>query len=239
VPQEVRPLVDAVNHHVERSEHLARNQRQFLDDASHQLRTPLAVLRTQVDYAQREPDPAQVREALGAMRHGVDRAARLVNQLLALARVNHAESSPDAVDCIDLVALVEEVGRTLLPEARRKQQDFGLVVGCGKLAVSGSETLLREAITNLVDNAIRHAPEHGHITLTAARTGDEAWIEVADDGPGIPPEERPHIGERFRRGQRASESGDVAGAGLGLAITKAIVLQHHGRIEVEEGPAGA
>lgn len=237
VPDEVRPLVDAVNHHIERSNRVARAQRQFLDNASHQLRTPLAVLRTQVDYAEREPELAQVREALNAMRRGVDRAARVVNQLLALARVNNAASLPEPVEVFDLVVLGEEVGRMLLSQARRKLQDFGLTLPAYAVFANGSATLLREAVINLVDNAIRHVPERGHITLAVGAENGEAWIEVADDGPGIAPEERAGLGERFHRGKAARETGSE-GAGLGLAIAKAIIERHRGRMEVTDGPAG-
>lgn len=232
VPLEVRPLVDAVNHHVARSSRMARSQRQFLDDASHQLRTPLAVLRTQIDYALREHEVTKVHEAVDAMQRAVERSVRLINQLLALARVNNS-ATPDAVpEKINLCNLVEEVARMLLPEARRKRQDFGVAVATESIFVLGSETLLREAMANLVDNAIRHVPAGGHITLSVERDDMAARISVVDNGPGIPAEERARIGERFRRGKNAA----AGGAGLGLAIAKTIAEQHGGRLEVADGP---
>lgn len=229
---EVRPLVDAINHHVEQSGRMARSQRQFLDDASHQLRTPLAVLRTQVDYALREPEPPKVREALGAIQRGLERAVRLVNQMLALARVNNAATRGEPMERVNLCSLVEDVARMLLPEARRKRQDFGFAVPDHGIFVSGAEALLREAVVNVVDNAIRYAPEGGHITLSASADEAVARITVVDNGPGIPAGERAYVGERFRRGKEAA----ATGAGLGLAIAKAIVEQHDGALEVMDGP---
>lgn len=232
VPLEVRPLVDAINHHVERFGQQARSQRRFLDDASHQLRTPLAVLRTQVDYALREPELARVREALGAMQGGIDRAARMVNQLLALARLNNNFAAGDSMEKIDLGELAEDVARMLLPEARRKNQDFGLFIPERRIWVRAAEPLLREALINLLDNAIRYVPEHGHITLTVATNDGAAQVTVVDNGPGMSNEERAAVGERFRRGKAATPGG----AGLGLAIAKAIVEQHGGQLVVGAGP---
>lgn len=232
VPLEVRPLVDAINHHVARYGRLARSQRQFLDDASHQLRTPLTVLRTQVDYALREPELPRVREALGAMQRGVDRAVRLTNQLLALARINNAGIVAEPFERINLVGLAEDVARTLLPEARHKSQDFGFATALENIEVACIEALLREAISNLVDNAIRYVPNGGCITLALEIHDASAHIVVSDNGPGIPVEERLRIGERFQRGKAAP----LGGAGLGLAIAKAIIEQHGGTLEVGEGP---
>lgn len=228
---EVRPLVDAINRHVERSERLARGQRQFLDDASHQLRTPLAVLRTQVDYALREPELPRVREALGAIQQGLERAVRLVNQMLALARVNNALTRDEPMESVNLCSLVQDVAHMLLPEARRKRQDFGFILPNHDIFVSGAEALLREAVINLADNAIRYAPEGGHITLSVSTDEGVARITIVDNGPGIPADERERVGERFRRGKAVAG----AGAGLGLAIAKTIIEQHHGTLEVGDG----
>jgi two-component system sensor histidine kinase TctE len=231
VPLEVRPLVDAINYHVGRSERLMRSQRQFLDDASHQLRTPLTVLGTQIDYASREPELPRVREALGAMRRGLDRAVRSVNQLLALAHVNNVDALSPCTDKIDLNFLAQDAARMLLPEARRKELNFSFVPMRENVVILGIETLLREAVSNLVDNAIRYVPQGGQITLTVDRDGSMARISLYDNGPGMPLEERLRVGERFRRGKLAP-----GGAGLGLAIAKAVAEQHGGRLTVDDGP---
>ena len=232
VPSEVRPLVDAINKHVERYRQLALSQSQFLDDASHQLRTPLAVLRTQIEYAMREPELPRVAEALGAMHRCIDHATRSTNQLLSLARANNAGMAVAAMERLDLNALVEDVGRIFLPEARRKKHDFGFVAAPQKIRVVAIEPLLREAVANLVDNAIGHLAENGHITLTVSGDAFTAKVTVADNGPGMSDEERSHIGERFWRGKAAQEGG----TGLGLAIVKTIAELHGGQLTASTGP---
>ncbi|MEO5734113.1 MAG: sensor histidine kinase [Rubrivivax sp.] len=233
VPKEVRPLVEAINHHLLRWISLGRTQTQFLEDASHQLRTPLAVLRTQVDYALREPEMPRVQSALLAMRSGIDRSTRLVNQLLALARAGNPAGWAECTESINLVSLAHEVASSLLPQARRKRLDFSFIAPCADIRIAGIEVLLREAVSNLVDNAITHAPAGGRISVVVDSTGASARVSVADDGPGIPVSERLQVGERFRRGKAAPPGG----AGLGLAIAKAIMEQHRGRLQVADaGP---
>ncbi|HEY8100184.1 MAG TPA: sensor histidine kinase [Burkholderiaceae bacterium] len=231
VPLEVRPLVAAINHHVERFDKQTRNQRQFLDDASHQLRTPLTVLRTQVEYALRELDLPRIHEALKAMQGSVGRATRLVNQLLTLAFANNKNSLTEPMRRINLSCLSEEVARMFLPEASRKAQDFGFVAD-ESVFVMGIESLLHDAIGNLVDNAIRYVPNGGHITLIVDSCGMMARVMITDNGPGMTLDERASAGERFRRGK----GGQSSGAGLGLAITKTIIEKHHGKLEISDGP---
>jgi two-component system sensor histidine kinase TctE len=234
VPFEIRPLVTAINHHINRNGQLIHDQKQFIEDASHQLRTPLSVLRTQVDYALREPDALKVREALSAMQRSVDRSSRMVNQLLALARVNSSAVLIDAMGPIDINILAEDVARSYLPEARRRHHDFGFVPGNDPVFVEGLEPLLREAINNLLENAIRYVGENGHITLSIDAGGSVARLTVSDNGPGMPDEEKARIGERFRRGPSTKEQG----AGLGLAIAKEIVELHKGQLTLRSGESG-
>jgi two-component system sensor histidine kinase TctE len=231
VPLEVRPLVDAINWHVNRFDHLMQSQRRFLEDASHQLRTPLTVLRTQVEYAQREPDIDRIRDALSGMQRGIERSARLVNQLLFLAKAENA-GMPVFLEPLNLVHMAEQVGLSLLSEARAKQQDFGLVISDEHIPVMGSETLLIEAIQNIIHNAVRYVPEGGQITVSAMILDGSGCIKVSDNGPGMSPEERAQAGQRFHRGKAARNDS----AGLGLAIAKAIAEQHRGHLIVEEGP---
>ena len=234
VPLEIRPLVAAINHHISRNGQLIQDQKQFIEDASHQLRTPLSVLRTQVDYALREPDIHKVHEALSAMQRSVDRSSRMVNQLLALARVNSSTVLTDAMGPIDVNLLAEDVARSYLPEARRRHHDFGFVAGDSLILVAGLEPLLREALNNLLENAIRYVGENGHITLSVDAFGTFVRLIVSDNGPGMLDEEKARVGERFRRGQSTSEQG----AGLGLAIAKEIVELHKGQLELHGGESG-
>lgn len=232
VPHEVRPLVEAINHQLTQWIQLAKNQRQFLDDAAHQLRTPLSVLRTQTEYALREPDQQRVNSALLAIRSGIERSTRLVNQLLVLARVRDASSWVESTERLNLAVLVKDAAQSMLLVARGKRQDFAFIEPSDSVVieVAGVEVLLREAVTNLVDNAIKYAPLGGSVSISVDREGDQARVTVSDNGPGIPADEHATLGERFRRGKTASEGG----AGLGLAIAKAIMEEHHGSLRISE-----
>ncbi|GIX24364.1 MAG: histidine kinase [Caldimonas sp.] len=239
LPSEVRPLVAAVNRHMARYADMARTQRQFLDDASHQLRTPLSVLRTQVDFALRETDPAEVRRALQAMHEGLDRAVRMANQMLALARAREASLAEGglAMEPVDLVALAQGVARQLVPHARAKRLDFGVEAPQTPVVVGGSEWLLREALINLVDNAIRYTPAGRAVTLHVLQDARHAVLQVEDQGPGMSAQDIERAGVRFRRGQAGKQH---TGAGLGLAIVHTIAQVHgaHLRLESCDPPPG-
>ncbi len=231
VPTEARPLVAAINHHMARHQQASEARRRFVDDASHQLRTPLTTLVTQADFALREAPPGPVREALQAMRQQLDEATRQVNQMLALARADAAELDRQAVD---LVALARELTRPWWPRARAAAIDLGFESGVPALQVPVNAALLREALANLLHNALRYAPAGSHVTVRVDAAGGEAVLAVLDDGPGLAPDELPHASERFFRGRHAR----VGGSGLGLAIVRAVAERHGGRLELASGPGG-
>ena len=231
VPTEARPLVAAINHHMARHQQASEARRHFVDDASHQLRTPLTTLVTQADFALREAPPGPVREALQAMRQQLDEATRQVNQMLALARADAAELDRQAVD---LVALARELTRPWWPHARAAAIDLGFESGVPALQVPVNAALLREALANLLHNALRYAPAGSHVTVRVDAAGGEAVLAVLDDGPGLAPDELPHASERFFRGRHAR----VGGSGLGLAIVRAVAERHGGRLELASGPGG-
>ncbi len=248
VPTEVRPLVQAINHHIHRYAELAEAQSQFLADASHQLRTPLAVLLTQAEYALRETDPVRVRESLAAIIARLQSTNRLTTQLLALARARHAAQDAPA-EAFDLGELARDVMVDALPLAREKQQDLGWD-GDGEFAplpVNGYPAFLREALSILVHNAIRYTPVGGRITVRAVVDGDTALVCVDDTGPGMSADERAHAFQRFRR---AHEGGSrvgkpkaapkdaryaAEGSGLGLAIARAYAGRSGGQVELADG----
>lgn len=248
VPAEVRPLVDAINHHIHRYAELAEAQSQFLADASHQLRTPLAVLLTQAEYALRETDPARVRESLSAIIARLQSTNRLTTQLLALARARHAGQDAPA-ETFDLGELARDVVVDALPLAREKHQDLGWDDGglVMALPVIGYPAFLREALSNLVHNAIRYTPAGGRITVRAMAEGDAALVCVDDTGPGMNADERAHAFQRFRRAHEGgSRSGKpkaapkdaryaAEGSGLGLAIARAYAARSGGHIELADG----
>jgi len=244
---EVRPLVDAVNLHVSRSDAMAQAQTQFIADAAHQLRTPLAILKTQAEFAQRQlhistSDGAAhtaATEAVGGIVKQLEQAARLTNQLLALARVRqHTQDGPSPaseVEVIDAIGVAEQVAFDYLPLARGKQQDFGWERPAGlELQVQADPALLREAFANLVHNAIQYSGRGSRITLSAARVEDSATLVVEDDGPGIPEPEREKVFARFYRRVGNTETG----SGLGLAISREMAVRFGGTVVLKEGAQG-
>jgi two-component system sensor histidine kinase TctE len=227
LPTDIAPLVVAVNRQIERTEHLTAQRRQFLDDASHQLRTPLATLRAQLDHALREPDTAAARHALDALSSQLDDATHATNQFLALAR---SDASPPHAESFDLHALVRDVALALLPQARARAVDFGIDEGATPAPAEGDPALLREALANLAQNAIVHGASV--VTLRAAAAADGYSLGVVDNGPGIAPELQGRIGERFAKGRGSR------GAGLGLAIARSVAERHGGALRLVPGDGG-
>jgi two-component system sensor histidine kinase TctE len=210
-------LIETLNSYLDRLGRLIDIRKRFLDNAAHQLRTPLTALKTQLTLAQRNAEPEQAAALLQAARQTTEDAVRLTEQMLAMTRVEHAREmhSPQTVDLVDLA---RRVTQEHLMRAHQRGDDLGLEAQVDKAEVQGVDLLLHEALSNLIDNAMHHCPGGAHITV---RVGD-AWLEVQDDGPGIAPEHQAHVFERF---YRAAPSG-VSGSGLGLAIVKEIASQH-------------
>ena len=219
MPSEVAPLVDAVNHHIARYRRVLDEQSQFLADASHQLRTPLAIMLTQAQYALRERDPARAQEGLRAIVGQLGRTRRLTEQLLSLAHANQAESLPRQL--LDMNDVSREVVLKYLPLAHEKQQDLGW--SCAEaedgvdtsLPVSGSEAELHEALSNLVHNAIHYAPAGARITVSVGRADGRVEVAVSDNGPGLDPELRARAFARFER--VGTDRPEAASSGSGLA----------------------
>lgn len=231
IPDEVAPLVDAINRHIARFTQHAQLQRQFLDDASHQLRTPLTTLRTSVDYALRESDPQELKAALQAMRSGLDRAERVTNQMLALAKVQDASmTAPEqTLDHFDLGQMLEDCVRLMLPAARAKRLDYGLDLPEHKVHMRGMRLLIQEAILNVLDNAIKYTPAKGTVLARLQLRQGQVCLIVEDSGPGMSEIDIQQAGVRFRRGAAGKANN---GAGLGLAIVDAIVTTHQGEMRL-------
>lgn len=232
-PDEVRPLIQEVNALIERVKTMMEAQRRFVADAAHQLRTPFAGLRAQAELARREPVPEPVRVALDGICDGAQRCSRLVNQLLTLAR-NEPQARPDApAEQLDLDHLAREAAAHWAPEALRRGLDLAFE-GAGRVVpIQGDAAALRDLLDNLLDNAVCYTPQGGHVTV---RVGGDApaWLQVEDDGPGIAPEQRERVFERFRRAPGTSQPG----SGLGLAIVREVAARHGAGVELDSGRQG-
>lgn len=221
LPQDLRPLVDAVNQQLARTQALMAERRSFIDDASHQLRTPLSVLKTQVDYTLRESDPERQKAAMQALSDELTHAIRATNQLLTLGQ---SDASQLEQDTFDLGQLARSVATALLPLARSKHIDLGVDMPDTALLAQGDRHLLEQALLNITHNAMAHGQEHGTVTLKAGRSHKTQWLQVTDDGPGMPAEVQTRMGQRFVKSQRRR------GSGLGLAIAHSVMTRHGGQL---------
>jgi two-component system OmpR family sensor kinase len=232
VPREVRPLVEALNDLLRRLGSALEAQRRFVADAAHELRTPLTALSLQVQLVERAASGEERAATLAAVKSGLARATRVVEQLLTLARQEpEAGGRPEAE--IDLCELARLVIAGLIPLAEAKAMDLGMT-RAEPVRVTGDREALRVLLANLVDNAVRYTPERGRVDISTFVAEGGAVIEVTDTGPGIPADERERVFDRFYR--RAG--GGAAGSGLGLAIVKAIAERHGATVELTEAPSG-
>jgi two-component system, OmpR family, sensor histidine kinase TctE len=233
-PVEVAPLINALNELFERLDRAVEGQNRFIANAAHQLRTPLAGLKTQAELAVREDDPVAMRAALGRVRAAVDRSVHLVNQLLALARAEHSHEHPSPAVPLELARLARDTTAEWVGKALDAHLDLGFETSDETTRIRGNAELLRELLDNLIDNALHYTPTGGNITVRVARHGQGCLLEVEDDGPGIVPAERERVLERFQRAEGAP--GD--GCGLGLSIVREIANLHGAEVVIGEGAQG-
>jgi two-component system, OmpR family, sensor histidine kinase TctE len=247
VPEEVAPLVRSINDLLARLDRSISAQKHFLADAAHQLKTPLAGLRTQAELAEREidrgSDPQSVRRSLEQIARSSQNAAHMVNQLLAMARAEDKEQAL-RVQAVDLPSLAKETVRDFVPRAMERRIDLGYEGPEDEAAMPrfpGQPVLVRELIRNLVDNALQYTPGSGTVTVRvlADPFGQVVVLQVEDSGPGIPETERELVFQPFYRALGT----DVDGSGLGLAIVREIAAQHGAEVSVKDAgprvPGGA
>lgn len=234
VPDELGPVVAAFNGLLDKVSEGARSQQDFLANVAHQLRTPLAGLRTQLEWlaARAGAQDAEAAHSLSLMLSSTERMIRQTNQLLALARAEPSHFEKTRLEPLQLNQLVEEAIQQFVDQASLKQIDLGFDLT--PTTVLGDRFLLRDLIDNLIDNALRYTPAFGTVTVSCRASADAGGVlAVEDSGPGIPPAKREAVFSRFVR-----LDDKTTGSGLGLAIVRDIATAHGARVSVDSGAAG-
>ena len=232
LPDEVAPLVDALNDLLVHLDQALVAQRSFIADAAHELRTPLTAVKLQAQIASRAGNEAEREAALAQLAGGVDRASHLGDQLLGMARLEPAaRQAVFAPVALDALAKQGVADFSSMADAR----DIDLGAGeCQAVSVVGQADSLRMMLGNLIDNALRYTPKGGRVDVEVRAVGGAALLTVSDNGPGIPAAQRERVFERFQRLAGA----EIPGSGLGLAIVKQVVDLHGGSVRLDDTPGG-
>lgn len=231
---EVRPLIYGFNELMGRLDESLILKRRFIADAAHQLRTPLTGLKAQAELALRLDDPVEIRYSLLQMRNAADHATHLANQLLLLARAEPGTVKKDGKSKLDLAALARNATEYWVPKSLFKNIDLGFEDSDGDCRITGNEVLLGEMLNNLIDNALRYTRTGGQVTVRIRCQDESVILEVEDDGPGVPEDERERVFERFYRVLGTHQEG----CGLGLSIVREIADLHHAAVCLLSGANG-
>lgn len=227
IPEEVLPLVDALNDLLKRLDKALHVQRDFIADAAHELRTPITALQLQAQLAKRASDEYERSTALADLEAGARRVSRTVQQLLTLARME-PEQAGNQLQEVELVDLARMVVAEQSPLAREKNIDLGLIAPETGVVILGERESLKVLLSNLVENAIRYTPKQGRVDVSTGTDDAGPWLKLTDTGPGIPEKDQARVFDRFYRGENTTEPG----TGLGLSIVKAVADRHDARIEM-------
>lgn len=234
-PQEVRPLIHAMNELLERLSRALAAQQRFIADAAHQLRTPLAGIKTQTELALRQAQSAEARSTLRQLQTATEQTTRLINQLLSLARAEPGAERARVTEKLDLTRLARDTTTEWVPRALARDIDLGFDSTLAAARIEGDSFLLKEMLNNLLDNAIRYTQTGGQVTVRVTPDTRDIVLSVEDNGPGIPVAERERAFERFHRVLGTG----VEGCGLGLAIVREIAQSHGGDAHLTGGAHGA
>lgn len=232
VPEEIQPLIETLNRQFSLLTESLSSQDRFLSDAAHQLKTPLAALKSQIELAAGDADEASRQRRLAEMLEVLNRVGHLTHQLLALARAEPSAGLHAQRQSVRLDEIAGQFADSHLDRAIARNIDLGFELDA--VEVEGVPWLLREMVANLIDNALAYAEPGGQVTVRCGRRGNRAFVEVEDDGPGIPPGERSRVFDRFYR--MPGSGGD--GCGLGLAIVRDIAASHGAAVAIGEGAGG-
>lgn len=232
LPDEVAPLVAALNDLLHRLDEALSAQRAFVADAAHELRSPLTALKLQLHVLAHASEGPARQQALGDLGDGMNRASRLVEQLLTLAR-SEPGAPPLPFDRVDLAALARDTLAALAPLAQSRGTQLSLQ-SQAPVWVKGNASALGSLVRNLVDNAIRHSPAGALVEVSVGMVAGEATLTVDDAGPGLPVQDRERAFDRFYRRAADSESG----SGLGLAIVRSVAHHHGAQVVLADAPLG-
>jgi two-component system, OmpR family, sensor histidine kinase TctE len=235
VPQEILPLVEAINGYVQRLDNQMEVRSRFIANASHQLRTPFTVLQTQVNFGLRSGDSQQKDEAMRAIFQEVRHGTRLVNQLLSLSIAEAGLQHPRPPVQVNLVDLVQRVLEEQAALAQSKDIDLGLDLRTAQADLMASSSMLHELVANLVDNALRYTPRGGVVTVSVWIEAGCVMLRVEDNGPGIPAADRTRVFERFCR----LHEDDTPGCGLGLSIVQEVALSLGAQVVLSDPKVGS
>lgn len=235
VPREIAPLIRAINRLLGRIRETLQHERRFTADAAHELRTPLAAIRAHAQVLQGARTAEEASEAAQDIITGVDRSRRLVDQLLALARLESVRAVSSTPTTMDLVDVVRQQVTDHQPFA--ESQGISLSVDAQPAVMQGHPDHLQVLLRNLIDNALRYTPEGGEVQVSCGTDSGDVYLAVRDSGIGIPETERQRIFERFYRINRLGDR-NTYGSGLGLSIVQRLVEQHGAQIRIEEGLHG-
>lgn len=227
--KELRPVVDTLNQYAARLTRQVDLQKRFVADAAHQLRTPVALIATQLDYAARQTDRLAMQDTVQALRTTARHLAQTINQLLNLSQAEAFHTQGRPLETVDLLEVAREVLVELAMPADARRIDLGLNAQDARAKVQAHPALVHAMLFNLVDNAIRYTPQGGSVTVAVHMLPTAVELVVEDTGPGIPAELRPLVFERFQRGR----AGDHTGSGLGLAIVREAALACAATVELQ------
>lgn len=228
---ELQPLIDAMNALLERVRQGIQQQQEFIADASHQMRTPMAGLQTEAELALREATSPQQKESLNMMVRSAARLSHLIQRLLSLAKAEATVTAIYPQNTVHLKSVIEEVCQRLIEAALKKEQELSVEIETAQDQVTGDAMMLAEMLGNLLENAIHYTPVGGQIVLRLTGENDTVSLHVLDNGSGIPPSAYQDIFKRFHR----LNPNQGNGCGLGLAIVKEIATWHEAKIEVGPG----
>ena len=233
VPLEVDRLVGSLNNLMGELDNAIKSENRFVNDAAHQLRTPLAGILAQIQLAQESKDKEEIKGRLEKISQSSKRLIHIINQLLSLSKTQPEAVHTSQFSQLDLVVLVKKTIEDLFPLADLKKIDLGFVGSSEGSFIMGDGVKLYDLIHNLIENAIKYTPNLGRVNVSVESKNNKICLIVEDTGKGIPKEDQPNVFKRFYRGDNVTQSGDDAGAGIGLTIAKEIANMHQATIEID------